>query len=119
MKLSREAEIEFLKENNVEMNFEKALYSVNKGLWGTSVGGKETLTSNLNLPEAAFPSQLQKSEADKTEVILHFKKGELVGINKTTFLHPSEAILHLETLATPFAIGRDIHVGDTIVGIRI
>lgn len=118
LKLSREAEIEFLKENNVEMNFEKALYSVNKGLWGTSVGGKETLTSNLNLPEAAFPSQLQKSEADKTEVILHFKKGELVGINKTTFLHPSEAILHLETLATPFAIGRDIHVGDTIVGIK-
>ncbi|WP_395063087.1 argininosuccinate synthase [Flavobacterium sp.] len=118
LKLSREAEIEFLKENNVEMNFEKALYSINKGLWGTSVGGKETLTSNLNLPETAFPSQLEKSETDKTEVVLHFKKGELLGINDATFSHPSEAILHLETLASPFAIGRDIHVGDTIVGIK-
>lgn len=118
LKLSREAEIEFLIENNVEMNFEKALYSINKGLWGTSVGGKETLTSNLNLPETAFPSQLKKSEADKNEVILHFKKGELFGINDTLFSHPSEAILHLETLASSFAIGRDIHVGDTIVGIK-
>lgn len=118
MKLSREAEIEFLKENQVEMNFEKALYSINKGLWGTSVGGKETLTSNHYLPETAFPSQLEKSEADKTEVILHFKEGEIIGINETIFPHPSDAILYLESLATPFAIGRDIHVGDTIVGIK-
>ena len=118
LKLSREAEIEFLKENQVEMNFEKALYSVNKGLWGTSVGGKETLTSNQYLPETAFPSQLEKSEVDKTEVILHFKEGEIFGINETIFSHPSEAIMHLESLAAPFAIGRDIHVGDTIVGIK-
>ena len=118
LKLSREAEIEFLKENQVEMNFEKAMYSINKGLWGTSVGGKETLTSHQYLPETAFPSQLEKSEADKTEVILHFKEGEIIGINETLFSHPSEAILHLEYLAAPFAIGRDIHVGDTIVGIK-
>lgn len=118
LKLSREAEIEFLKENKIEMNFEKALYSVNKGLWGTSVGGKETLTSNLNLPENAFPSQLKKTEADQTEVTLEFKQGELVSVNERIFSHPSEAILHLESLATPFAIGRDIHVGDTIVGIK-
>lgn len=118
LKLSREAEIEFLKENQVEMNFEKALYSVNKGLWGTSVGGKETLTSNQYLPETAFPSQLEKSEADKTEVILHFKEGEIIGINNIVFSHPSDAILYLESLAAPFAIGRDIHVGDTIVGIK-
>lgn len=118
LKLSREAEIEFLKENNIEMNFEKALYSINKGLWGTSVGGKETLTSNTNLPEIAFPSQLEKTENNKTDVILHFKKGELIGINEETFSHPSDAILYLENLAKPFAIGRDIHVGDTIVGIK-
>lgn len=118
LKLSREAEIEFLKENNIEMNFEKALYSINKGLWGTSVGGKETLTSNTNLPEIAFPSQLEKTENNKTDVILHFKKGELIGINEETFSHPSDAILCLESMAKPFAIGRDIHVGDTIVGIK-
>jgi len=118
LKLSREAEIEFLKENNIEMNFEKALYSINKGLWGTSVGGKETLTSNTNLPEIAFPSQLEKTENNKTDVVLHFKKGELIGINEETFSHPSDAILCLENLAKSFAIGRDIHVGDTIVGIK-
>lgn len=118
LKLSREAEIAFLKENNVEMNFEKALYSINKGLWGTSVGGKETLTSHVNLPESAFPSPLEKTEKDKTDVTLHFIKGELIGIDNERFLHPSLAILHLENLAKPFAIGRDVHVGDTIVGIK-
>ncbi|QBZ98833.1 Argininosuccinate synthase [Flavobacterium sangjuense] len=118
LKLSREAEIDFLKANKVEMNFDKALYSINKGLWGTSVGGKETLTSNLSLPEASFPSQLEKTEADKTEITLEFKQGELVAVDNTSFSHPSEAILYLEQLATPFAIGRDIHVGDTIVGIK-
>ena len=118
LKLSREAEIDFLKANKVEMNFDKALYSINKGLWGTSVGGKETLTSNLALPEACFPSQLEKTEADKTEIALAFKQGELVAVDNTNFSHPSEAILYLEQLAAPFAIGRDIHVGDTIIGIK-
>lgn len=118
LKLSREAEIDFLKANKVEMNFDKALYSINKGLWGTSVGGKETLTSNLSLPETSYPSQLQKTEADITEIALEFKQGELVAVDNTSFLHPSAAILYLEQLATPFAIGRDIHVGDTIIGIK-
>lgn len=118
LKLSREAEIDFLKANKVEMNFDKALYSINKGLWGTSVGGKETLTSNLALPEASFPSQLEKTEADKTEITLEFKQGELVAVDNTNFSHPSKAILYLEQLAAPFAIGRDIHVGDTIIGIK-
>lgn len=118
LKLSREAEIEFLGENGFEINFEKALYSINKGLWGTSVGGKETLTSDKNLPETAFPSPLEKTENDKIDIVLEFKKGELIGINDEVFSHPSQAILFLENLAKPFAIGRDIHVGDTIVGIK-
>lgn len=118
LKLSREAEIEFLEENGFEINFEKAQYSINKGLWGTSVGGKETLTSSLYLPETAFPSQLSKTETDKTEVVLQFTKGELTSVNNETFSHSSEAIQYLESIASPFAIGRDIHVGDTIVGIK-
>lgn len=118
LKLSREAEITFLNENGFEINFEKAQYSINKGLWGTSVGGKETLTSNTNLPETAFPSQLKKTENDALNISLNFKEGQLVGINNETFSHPSQAILYLEELASPFAIGRDIHVGDTIVGIK-
>ncbi|TPV33884.1 argininosuccinate synthase [Paucihalobacter ruber] len=118
LKLSREAEIAYLKANGVDMDFEKAAYSVNKGLWGTSVGGKETLTSHQNLPEEAFTNQLQKSINDQQDIALHFKKGELIGVNNKEFSHPTQAIQYLETLAAPFAIGRDIHVGDTIVGIK-
>lgn len=118
LKLSREAEITFLAENGFEINFEKAQYSINKGLWGTSVGGKETLTSNTNLPESAFPSQLNNAVAESTDVTLHFVKGELVGINKKVFSFPAQAIQYLESIASQYAIGRDIHVGDTIVGIK-
>lgn len=114
-KLSREEEIAFLKQHGVAMNFEKAVYSINKGLWGTSVGGKETLTSHQPLPDEAYPTPLTKSEP--ANLTLHFEKGELTGINGTTY-SPVEAILKLEELAAGYAIGRDIHVGDTIIGIK-
>lgn len=116
MKLSREEEIKFLKENGVTMNFEKAQYSINKGIWGTSVGGKETLTSSQYLPEDAWPEKIYKN--GKENVTLHFSKGELTGIDSETFEHPSKAIQALQKLAAPYGIGRDIHVGDTIIGIK-
>ncbi|MEX8546534.1 MAG: argininosuccinate synthase [Mucilaginibacter sp.] len=116
LKLSREAEIKYLKEHGVEMNFEKAKYSINKGIWGTSVGGKETLTSHEGLPDEAWPTQLTKEGSEK--VTLEFKQGELIAINEKTFDHPTKAIQHLQELASPYAIGRDIHVGDTIIGIK-
>ena len=114
-KLSREVEIAYLKENGVDYPWEKAKYSINKGLWGTSVGGEETLTSNLPLPDSAYPSQLQ--EKNPTDVRLTFEKGELVAINgeKDT---PVANIGKLNSLASKYAIGRDIHVGDTIIGIK-
>jgi len=115
-KLSREVEINYLKENGVEMNFEKSLYSVNKGLWGTSVGGKETLNSNGMLPEEAWPTQL--TETSSRNIELEFVKGELLAVDGKQFAHPVEAIQNLQTIAAPFAIGRDIHVGDTIIGIK-
>jgi argininosuccinate synthase len=115
-RLSREAEIEYLRGHGVDMNFEKAKYSINKGLWGTSVGGKETLNSMGMLPEEAWPTQVSKSETE--EVKLSFEKGELLAVNSKRFTHPSEAIQYLQTLAGPFGIGRDIHVGDTIIGIK-
>ncbi len=113
--LSREAEIEYLKQNGVDYSWEKAKYSINRGLWGTSVGGEETLTSQKPLPESAYPSQLQNQEP--SEVKLTFEKGELVAIDgqKAT---PVENIIKLEALASKYAIGRDIHVGDTIIGIK-
>jgi argininosuccinate synthase len=116
LQLSREQEIQFLKEKGVTMNFEKARYSINKGIWGTSVGGKETLTSNLPLPEDAFPTPL--SETKPLTISLSFEKGELVGLNDEHFSNPVQAILKLNAIASPFAIGRDIHVGDTIIGIK-
>jgi len=116
MRLSREAEISFLKKNGVEMNFEKAQYSINKGLWGTSVGGKETLSSNGYLPEEAWPTQV--TVAEPMDISLTFEKGELVAIDDVTFEHPVQAIQHLQAMAQPYGIGRDIHVGDTIIGIK-
>jgi argininosuccinate synthase len=116
LKLSREQEISYLEEKGVEMNFSKAMYSINKGLWGTSVGGKETLSSRGMLPEEAWPTQLTKNGTE--EVRLKFEKGELKKVNHEEFSHPSDAIQYLQTIAGPYAIGRDIHVGDTIIGIK-
>ena len=116
LRLSREEEIIYLKNKDVEMNFDKALYSINKGLWGTSVGGKETLNSKGILPEEAWPTQVSKSESE--EVTLHFETGELTEVNDKKFSHPSEAIQYLQSIAGAYGIGRDIHIGDTIIGIK-
>jgi len=116
LKLSREEEIAYLKMKGVDMNFDKSMYSINKGLWGTSVGGKETLSSRGMLPEEAWPTQLTNTGSE--EVKLGFIKGELKTVNDKEFGHPSEAIQHLQSLAGPYAIGRDVHVGDTIIGIK-
>ena len=116
LKLSREEEIAYLKNKGIEMNFEKAMYSINKGLWGTSVGGKETLNSKGMLPEEAWPTQVSKSGSQ--EVRLSFTKGELIAVDDKRFSHPSEAIQYLQSIAGPYGIGRDIHVGDTIIGIK-
>lgn len=116
LKLSREDEISYLKSKGVQMNFEKAMYSINKGLWGTSVGGKETLKSLGMLPEEAWPTQVTKTD-DET-IRLFFEKGELKKVNDRSFVHPTEAIQFIQSLAGPYGIGRDIHVGDTIIGIK-
>jgi argininosuccinate synthase len=116
LKLSREEEIQYLRENGVEMNFEKARYSINKGLWGTSVGGRETLNSKDYLPENAWPTPL--SESGTRTMSLGFEKGELRSVDDQHFDNPVRAIQYLQSVAQPYAIGRDIHVGDTIIGIK-
>lgn len=113
--LSREEEIEFLKSKGVEGSWEKSKYSINKGLWGTSVGGAETLTSHLTLPEEAFTKQLEKN--GKEELAIGFEKGEPVSLNGEK-MPPVTLIQTLENIASQYAIGRDIHVGDTIIGIK-
>ncbi|SFV35047.1 argininosuccinate synthase [Thermoflavifilum thermophilum] len=116
LRLSREAEVQYLKEHGVDVSAEKSAYSINKGIWGTSVGGKETLTSDQFLPESAFPHQVSRHEPE--DVVLQFEKGEPVGLNDESYAHPVEVIRALNDKASAFGIGRDIHVGDTIIGIK-
>jgi argininosuccinate synthase len=113
--LSREAEIDYLKSQGIELSWDKAQYSINQGLWGTSVGGSETLTSHQALPDTAYPSPLKEHTPKK--VILTFKAGELVALNEKSGDAVS-LIQQLQELAKEYAIGRDIHVGDTIIGIK-
>ena len=113
--LSREAEIDYLKGQGINLSWEKAQYSINQGLWGTSVGGSETLTSHQALPGTAYPSPLKESTPKK--IILSFKAGELVALNGKSDDAVS-LIQQLQVIAKDYAIGRDIHVGDTIIGIK-
>lgn len=113
--LSREDEIEYLKTQRIDFPWEKAKYSINQGLWGTSVGGAETLTSDLPLPDSAYPSALKKEKEE--QISLQFTQGELTAVNGKKG-SPVSLIQTLEELAKQYAIGRDIHVGDTIIGIK-
>ena len=113
--LSREDEITYLQYHGVQGLWEKAMYSINKGLWGTSIGGRETLTSHEALPEEAFPNQLQKT--DYRVVKIKFENGEPVGLNGSV-MTPIGVIKRLNEWGGKYAIGRDVHVGDTIIGIK-
>ena len=114
--LTREYEINYLKEHGYEADFTKLEYSINKGLWGTSIGGKETLKSNETLPEEAYPTQMTATE--ESRITLDFEQGEIAAINGLKFDDKVAAIQYLEEVVEPYALGRDIHIGDTIIGIK-
>lgn len=116
MTLTRQYEIDYLKKHGYEADFTKLEYSVNKGLWGTSVGGKETLSSDKTLPEHAYPSQITKTEP--TTLTLGFNKGELVEVDGIKYDNPVDAIRAVEHIGSQYGIGRDMHIGDTIIGIK-
>lgn len=113
--LTRQEEVDFLQQNGFDFEWAESKYSINKGLWGTSVGGAETLTSDQPLPEEAWPSQLEQQEPQSIEI--EFENGEPVGLDGIT-LSPVQLIQKLDKVASKYAIGRDIHVGDTIIGIK-
>ncbi len=113
--LSREEEVAYLKKHGVDKEWEKAKYSINQGLWGTSVGGAETLTSDSYLPEEAWPTPAINNDEQLVE--LGFEKGELLSVNGKKY-SAVDAIKKLNEIAAPYGIGRDIHVGDTIIGIK-
>ncbi len=116
MTLTREYEINYLKEHGYVADFTKMEYSINKGLWGTSIGGKETLKSNLTLPEEAYPSQIVKTEEET--ITLGFEKGEIISVNGEACDNKVKLINKVEEIANKFGIGRDMHIGDTIIGIK-
>ena len=116
LELSRQQEIDYLKKHGMTADWSKMEYSINKGIWGTSIGGKETLTSNETLPDSAYPSQMTAKE--NRQIVLRFEKGELKGIDGKEYENPVKAIQDLESIASTYAIGRDMHIGDTIVGIK-
>ncbi|GET31010.1 argininosuccinate synthase [Prolixibacter sp. SD074] len=116
MELTREFEINYLKEHGVKADYNKMTYSINAGLWGTSIGGKETLTSNQALPEEAYPSQLKKE--GEGILTLDFVKGQLKGVNGNKHFSSIDAIREVEEIGSVWAIGRDMHIGDTIIGIK-
>ncbi len=115
LKISREDEIDYLRKEGIELNWDKMKYSINQGLWGTSVGGKETLTSNAELPDEAYPTPVERSGSEV--ITLGFEEGEPVSLNGEKF-EPVVVIRELEKLASPWGAGRDVHVGDTIIGIK-
>ncbi|MDT8323576.1 MAG: argininosuccinate synthase [Bacteroidota bacterium] len=113
--LSREAEIAYLSDHGVEMDGDKAAYSINHGLWGTSIGGRETLRSDLPLPEQAFPVPRTRDGSETLEIA--FTRGEVTGVNGQT-MAPVDAIRRIEEIAAPYGVGRGMHVGDTIIGLK-
>lgn len=116
MELTREYEINYLKERGYVADFKKLEYSINKGLWGTSIGGKETLKSDETLPEEAYPSQITKTEESK--MTIEFEKGQIVGVNGKKYEDKIAAINEVNRLGSEYGIGRDMHIGDTIIGIK-
>ena len=116
MVLTREYEINYLRDHGFDADFKKMEYSINKGLWGTSIGGKETLKSEQTLPESAYPSQVEKLSEET--VSIGFENGEICSVNGQTNENKVLLINALEEIANKFGIGRDMHIGDTIIGIK-
>jgi len=116
MVLTREYEINYLKDNGFVADFTKMEYSINKGLWGTSIGGKETLKSEQTLPDSAYPSQVVRTGEET--VTISFEQGEITAVNGEKDANKINLINKLEDIANKYGIGRDMHIGDTIIGIK-
>ena len=116
MTLTREYEIDYLRQRGITADYKKLEYSINKGLWGTSIGGKETLHSEQTLPESAYPSQVV--EQGERRLKIGFEKGEIATVDGVAYADKVEAIRAVEAIGSKFGIGRDMHIGDTIIGIK-
>ena len=116
MALTREAEVKYLNDNGFHADFTKLKYSYNVGIWGTSICGGEILDSAQGPPETAYLKQVEKNGSE--ELRLTFEQGELKAVNGEKFDDTIKAIQKVEEIGAPYGIGRDMHVGDTIIGIK-
>lgn len=116
MNLTREYEIDYLRRHGFQADFKKMEYSINKGLWGTSIGGKETLHSDQTLHEEAYPTRMTATEPRR--LTIDFEQGQIVAVDAQRFANPVDAIRRVEQIAAPYGVGRDMHIGDTIIGIK-
>ncbi|MFA5661048.1 MAG: argininosuccinate synthase [Bacteroidales bacterium] len=115
LKISRKEEIAFLQKIGFDYPWEKSKYSINQGIWGTSIGGAETLHSLGELPEEAYP--VKRTRTGTETVVIDYAKGEPAALNGIS-MNPLQIIETLHKIAAPYGIGRDIHIGDTIVGLK-
>jgi argininosuccinate synthase len=115
----RQEELEYLQKRNLPVPPFGAAYSINRGLWGVTIGGKETLTSAGSIPDQAWviTRDAFTHPREPQRHVISFKNGRPAGLDGKS-LSPVEVIEKLETLAAPFGIGRGIHLGDTIIGTK-
>ena len=113
--LSRKEEIDYLVKHGFNFSWEKSKYSINQGIWGTSIGGVETLSSSGYLPEEAYIHHVENNGEEK--VSIEFYKGEPVALNGEK-MQPVALINKLAEIANKYGVGRDMHIGDTIIGIK-
>lgn len=114
--LSRKQEVDYLNAHGFNADFTKLKYSYNVGIWGTSICGGEILDSTQGLPESAYLKQVSRSGSEVLS--LGFKKGELTEVNGAYYDDKIAAIQAVEAIGSAYGIGRDMHVGDTIIGIK-
>ena len=116
MTLSRQDEVDYLNKNGFKADFKKLKYSYNVGLWGTSICGGEILDSSKGLPESAYLKSVKKKGSEQLRI--GFKNGEIVSVNDKVYKDKIKAIQAVEVIGAAYGIGRDLHVGDTIIGIK-
>ena len=116
MALTRQFEVDYLNNHGFKADFAKLKYSYNVGIWGTSICGGEILDSAQGLPDSAYLKQVEKDGEEQIKI--GFKNGEIESVNGEVFTDKIKAIQKIESIAAPYGIGRDMHVGDTIIGIK-
>jgi len=116
MALTRQYEIDYLNQHGFAADWTKLKYSYNVGIWGTSICGGEILDSREGLPESAYLKQVKKTGSEF--LTLGFEKGEICSVNGEKFTDKIACIQKIEEIGSAYGIGRDMHVGDTIIGIK-